>query len=523
MSKRFLIALCVVVLALPALAQNPTGTLTGRASDDKGEALPGVTVTVTSPALQGTRAAVTSTNGDFIFRFLPPGEYTIKFELQGFSTLETTKKISAAQTITVNAEMPLAQVAEEVTVTGSYETISQSSQVATTITQDLINKLPAGTGINSYAVLTAGTTSTGPRAVTISGAMSYENLFSSTVCRSRTTSAIPRRPHRGRGRGDDYGTVSVSASTPLSGGGQHADQAGGTSSPSTAWARQPDMAEPTPKTVSRTNETNYTHQATLGGFILKDRLWFFAAGRLRETTPPPRPRTPTSRSRSTTRTRYGQADGCVYPNHRVIGSYIDYLREQGNNQFGTIMDRLLYNRELPSRAAGNYTGVLSDNFFIEGQYSKRISRSSVRARATPTRSKARCSTAARLGALLSDVLRRLRGRGTTTRTTSSRPRTSSPPRSEPMTSCWLDQSTTSVSRNHQSGSDYRIYLVRRSSTLPPRDLPGLLARHQLYFYYQPILKANRCTRSDWSLRQRQVAAVKQLQLQHRGPLRQEQR
>ena len=139
MSKRFLIALCVVALALPALAQNPTGTLTGRASDDKGEALPGVTVTVASPALQGTRSAVTSINGDYIFRFLPPGDYTIKFELQGFSTLETTKKISAAQTATVNAEMPLAQVAEEVTVTGSYETISQSSQVAATITYDLIN------------------------------------------------------------------------------------------------------------------------------------------------------------------------------------------------------------------------------------------------------------------------------------------------------------------------------------------------------------------------------------------------
>lgn len=124
MSKRVLITLCVVALALPALAQNPTGTLTGRVSDDKGEALPGVAVTVSSPALQGTRTAVTSINGDYIFRFLPPGDYTIKFELQGFSTLETTKKISAAQTATVNAEMPLAQVAEEVTVTGSYETIS---------------------------------------------------------------------------------------------------------------------------------------------------------------------------------------------------------------------------------------------------------------------------------------------------------------------------------------------------------------------------------------------------------------
>ena len=46
-------ALCTL-LAVPALAQNPTGTLAGRVTDAK-DALPGVAVTLTSPSLQGTR------------------------------------------------------------------------------------------------------------------------------------------------------------------------------------------------------------------------------------------------------------------------------------------------------------------------------------------------------------------------------------------------------------------------------------------------------------------------------------
>ncbi|HUK14215.1 MAG TPA: carboxypeptidase-like regulatory domain-containing protein, partial [Thermoanaerobaculaceae bacterium] len=128
--------LCVVgvaILASSALAQNPTATLTGRVDDGKAP-LPGVTVTVTSPSLQGARNAVTSVNGDYIFRFLPPGEYAVKFELTGFQTQETTVKLSAAQASTVNATMPMSKVAEAVTVTGNYETISTSQQVAATVT-----------------------------------------------------------------------------------------------------------------------------------------------------------------------------------------------------------------------------------------------------------------------------------------------------------------------------------------------------------------------------------------------------
>jgi Carboxypeptidase regulatory-like domain len=80
--RRGLLALSAALLiGLPtgaAFAQTmPTGTLTGRVTDPSGLALPGATVTVTSPALQGSRNAVTSANGDYALPFLPPGEYSV--------------------------------------------------------------------------------------------------------------------------------------------------------------------------------------------------------------------------------------------------------------------------------------------------------------------------------------------------------------------------------------------------------------------------------------------------------------
>ena len=63
------VVLGCVLIAAPLFAQNPTGTITGRVSYE-GDALPGVTVTVTSPALQGQRTAITSANGDYTFKFI---------------------------------------------------------------------------------------------------------------------------------------------------------------------------------------------------------------------------------------------------------------------------------------------------------------------------------------------------------------------------------------------------------------------------------------------------------------------
>lgn len=60
-----------------------TGRLEGRAALQDGSSIPGVTVNVSSPTLQGTRSQTTWPNGDFIFKFLPPGVYNVTFELSG--------------------------------------------------------------------------------------------------------------------------------------------------------------------------------------------------------------------------------------------------------------------------------------------------------------------------------------------------------------------------------------------------------------------------------------------------------
>ena len=79
----------LLLLASGARAQgNTTGTISGQVRSQDGAALPGVTVNATSPALQGARSTTTSTNGDYIFAFLPAGEYEVAFELTGFQPVK---------------------------------------------------------------------------------------------------------------------------------------------------------------------------------------------------------------------------------------------------------------------------------------------------------------------------------------------------------------------------------------------------------------------------------------------------
>ena len=72
----------------------------------------GVTVTAFSPALQGTRTSVTSTNGDYIIPFLPPGEYRVTFARADFGALEKTRTLTVAETAILDAQLSLAGVAE---------------------------------------------------------------------------------------------------------------------------------------------------------------------------------------------------------------------------------------------------------------------------------------------------------------------------------------------------------------------------------------------------------------------------
>src|SRR5512138_3118706 len=88
------LVLAFVFTGVAAAQGTQSATLSGAAKSADGAALPGVTVTLKSPALQGERTAVTDSTGAYIFRGLPPGTYTVEFALTGFATVQ--KKVELA-------------------------------------------------------------------------------------------------------------------------------------------------------------------------------------------------------------------------------------------------------------------------------------------------------------------------------------------------------------------------------------------------------------------------------------------
>src|SRR4029453_1102847 len=89
-----LVAMLAVCLLAPSYAfaqgggASTTGSINGKVADSSGGVLPGVTVTATSPSAMGAQTSVTDTGGNYRFPALPPGTYTVSFELPGFNTLK---------------------------------------------------------------------------------------------------------------------------------------------------------------------------------------------------------------------------------------------------------------------------------------------------------------------------------------------------------------------------------------------------------------------------------------------------
>ena len=134
--RRILVLTCMAIfLATPlAFAQVTTGSIAGVATDASGAVLPGVTVTITSDRIiGGTANQVTDTAGAYRFDRLAPGAYVVKFELQGFRTVERPDvRISAAFVATNNGKMEVGSLSETSTVTGESATDDVRQPAGTT-------------------------------------------------------------------------------------------------------------------------------------------------------------------------------------------------------------------------------------------------------------------------------------------------------------------------------------------------------------------------------------------------------
>jgi len=148
------VPILILLLALPALSQTQTGSITGRAVDNSGALIPGVEVTITSPAMiGGARSAPSDELGSYRFTLLPPGTYRVSFALPGFRTLNIDDVVvPAGATMTINGKMEVASVAEEVTVTSQAPTIDlEKAAVDINITQTTLDNLPYGKAIRGLS------------------------------------------------------------------------------------------------------------------------------------------------------------------------------------------------------------------------------------------------------------------------------------------------------------------------------------------------------------------------------------
>lgn len=130
-----MVRVCAVGLSLllassTAFAQvsATTGSINGKVTDNTGGVLPGVTVTASSPSMQGTRTDVTNENGEYRFPAVPPGTYKLAFELAGFGTVNREGvNVGLGFTATVNTELGVASLQETVTVSGESPVVDVST------------------------------------------------------------------------------------------------------------------------------------------------------------------------------------------------------------------------------------------------------------------------------------------------------------------------------------------------------------------------------------------------------------
>ena len=155
-----LITLVCAFLVAPAAVAQQTGGIGGQVTDTTGGALPGVTVEVSSPALiGGAQVAFTDGEGRYLVTNLPPAVYAVTFTLPGFSTIvRDGLEIGAGFTANIGVEMSVGAVEETITVTGAAPVVDvQTTRQQRTLPQAELEALPtANIGLQTLATVTPG-------------------------------------------------------------------------------------------------------------------------------------------------------------------------------------------------------------------------------------------------------------------------------------------------------------------------------------------------------------------------------
>jgi hypothetical protein len=155
----------LLLLAPPAFGQAIRAQIAGTITDESGAALPGVSIVLTSPALQVPQIQrIADATGAYIFGDLPAGTYRLSYELPGFSTLvQEDVRLSTGFAARLDAVMKIGAVAETVTVTGQSPLIDlTNTRGGTIVSKELLQELPGNRNYQDVMIVVGGMQITGP-------------------------------------------------------------------------------------------------------------------------------------------------------------------------------------------------------------------------------------------------------------------------------------------------------------------------------------------------------------------------
>jgi outer membrane receptor protein involved in Fe transport len=284
--------LLAFLLAVPALLAQTTGSIRGTVSTG-GTPLPGVTVEAKSPNLQGARTSVTDAEGHFNLTLLPPGSYTITTTLSGFAEKKQTLSLGLGAAATANFDL-IAATSAEVTVTAQANVVeTESSSIGQNTSSKVFEALPIGRNYASVVQLDAGVGTDGSdtrnTSITVYGSTGLENSY--LVDGSNTTGVeygsqgktlnfefIQEVEFKAGGYEAEFGhsTGGIVNVVTKSGGNQFHGDAFGYFNNASLQAQNKHVEQETASGIDL-GFTKEDFGADIGGFILKDRLWFFGA------------------------------------------------------------------------------------------------------------------------------------------------------------------------------------------------------------------------------------------------------
>ena len=139
-------------------AQGATATLSGVVMDERDAVIPGVNIAVISIAQGFQRTTTSSDNGTFVVALLPPGNYTVKAEREGFNTAEHRDVIlNVNDQRTIRISLKVGDVNQTVDVLDSPALIDESPAVGTTVDRQFVSNLPLnGRSFQSLIALSPG-------------------------------------------------------------------------------------------------------------------------------------------------------------------------------------------------------------------------------------------------------------------------------------------------------------------------------------------------------------------------------